>query len=109
MRERDIEDYLVKRVKEARGAVRKVKWIGRSKAPDRLVLLPITPTPQGTFKYVPRSAWVELKKPGGLKTFPKNAHEEAQAREHERMRRFGETVHVIDSFEGVDALVEGRL
>jgi len=38
MRESDIEAHLVKRVKELGGEVRKVKWIGRNGAPDRLVM-----------------------------------------------------------------------
>lgn len=40
MRERDIEAYLVKEVKARGGEVRKLRWIGRRGAPDRLVLLP---------------------------------------------------------------------
>ena len=40
IRERDIERHLVKRVKELGGEVRKVQWIGRRGAPDRLVMLP---------------------------------------------------------------------
>lgn len=40
LRESDIERYLVQRVKEAGGEVRKLKWIGRNGAPDRFVLLP---------------------------------------------------------------------
>lgn len=97
LRERDIEDYLVKRVKSMKGEVRKVKWIGRKSAPDRLVMLPSG--------FVMAPYWVELKPPGGKLTFPKNAHERAQCREHARMRRMGQIVHVIDSFAGVDALL----
>lgn len=37
MRESEIEDYLIKRVKELGGEVRKLKWIGRVGAPDRFV------------------------------------------------------------------------
>lgn len=98
IRERDVEDYLVKRVKAMRGEVRKVKWIGRKSAPDRVVMLDEGPLVGGTI-------WVELKPPGGLATFPKNAHERAQAREHNRMRAVGQVVVVIDSFAGVDALL----
>lgn len=39
LRESKIETYLIKRVKEHGGAVRKLKYIGRNYAPDRLVLL----------------------------------------------------------------------
>ena len=95
LKESDIEDYLVKRVHAMGGEVRKVNWIGRKSAPDRVVMRRCeTPT-----------VWVELKRPGGKTTFPKNAHEEAQAREHERMRQAGQRVELIDSFEGVDALL----
>lgn len=83
MKERDIEEYLVKRVKALGGEVRKVKWLGRHGAPDRVVMLP------GLL------SWVELKAPGE-KAKPH------QVREHERMRKMGQMVVVIDSMELVD-------
>lgn len=86
MREAEIENYLVKKVKALGGEVRKVKWIGRRGAPDRLVMMP----PDHT-------EWVELKAPGEIA----KPH---QLREHKRMRDMGQTVFVIDSMEGVDAL-----
>ena len=87
MRERDIERHLVRRVKELGGEVRKVSWPGRRGAPDRLVLLP------------PRWAyWVELKAPG-------EEPEPHQVREHERMRRMGQRVEVIDSIEAIEELL----
>ncbi len=102
MRERDIENHLVERVKALGGEVRKVKWIGRRGAPDRLVMLParrLTNTidcawcnPKG------RPIWVELKAPGE-KAKPH------QVREHERMRAMGQEVVVIDSIEGVEELL----
>jgi hypothetical protein len=96
MRERDIEDYLVQRVSAMGGEVRKVKWIGRRGAPDRLVMMPVwEPSPGNKFV---RSAWVELKAPGE-KAKPH------QAREHQRMRAMGQRVEVIDSLEGVEALL----
>lgn len=119
-RERDIEKYLVGRVKALGGEVRKVKWIGRNGAPDRLVMLPAVPTrpsalidnQDGTSTYQTlrvghpgRTIWVELKAPGKLATFPADAHERAQRREHERMRRMGQQVEVVDSFGGVDVLL----
>lgn len=89
MRESTIENHLVQRVKELGGEVRKVKWIGRHGAPDRLVMMP----------NVARSAiWVELKAPGE-KAKP---HQE---REHKRMRTMGQRVVVIDSIEGVEELL----
>jgi hypothetical protein len=87
MRERQIEAYLVKRVKAMGGEVRKVQWVGRNGAPDRLVMLPR-----------PTTVWVELKAPGE-KPRP------SQLREHERMRAMGQRVEVIDSLEGVEALL----
>lgn len=85
MRERDIERHLVRRVRERGGEVRKVRWIGRRGAPDRLVMLPHR---DGTI-------WVELKATGKVP-------EPHQLREHERMRAMGQRVEVIDSIEKVD-------
>ena len=87
MRERDIEKYLVQQAKALQGEVRKVKWIQRSGAPDRLLMLP-----EGIL------VWVELKAPG-------KKPEPHQLREHERMRKMGQRVEVIDSLEGVDNLM----
>ena len=87
MRESTIEAYLCEWVKELGGEVRKVKWIGRRGAPDRVVMLP------GGLLY-----WVELKRPG-------QKAEPHQTREHERMRGMGQRVLVIDSFEAIEALL----
>ena len=94
MRESVIEKHLVKRVKELGGEVRKVKWIGRSGAPDRLVMLPNSVLPM-TFGV---AIWVELKATG-------IAAKPHQLREHERMRKMGQRVVVIDSIEGVEELL----
>ena len=94
MRERDIEAHLVKRVRELGGEVRKVKWIGRVGAPDRLVMMPVVAF---TFDQ-PATIWVELKAPGE-KARP------SQVREHERMRAMGQFVLVIDSIEGVEEML----
>lgn len=112
MRESTIEQYLVDRVKAKGGEVRKVKWIGRRGAPDRLVMLP--PPPFDGRRFVEgedgrtvirtplprllRTIWVELKAPGE-KAKPH------QQREHERMRAMGQRVVVIDSIEGVEELL----
>lgn len=96
MREADVEAYLVKQVKALGGEVRKVQWIGRKGAPDRLVMVPD----------VARSAiWVELKAPGLAAMFPHTPHERQQHREHERMRAMGQRVVVVDSFAGVDEVL----
>lgn len=100
MRERDIERYLTKRVKELGGEVRKVEWVGRRGAPDRLVMLPPAAHVSGYHRiYItPRTIWVELKAPGV-------EPESYQLREHERMRKLGQAVVVIDSLEGVERLL----
>lgn len=95
MRESDIEKYLVDCVKVAGGEVRKVKWIGRKGAPDRLVMLR---TGLRVGEYYTTAVWVELKAPG------KKA-EPHQVREHKRMHAMGQLVVVIDSFEGIDTLM----
>lgn len=100
MLEREVERYLVKRVKALGGEVRKVQWVGRRNAPDRLAMLPCLERFGVTWPT--RSAWVELKNPDTIKTFPANAHERAQRREHERMRAMGQTVLVIGTIEQVD-------
>lgn len=106
LRERDIEDRLVVRVRELGGEVRKVEWIGRTDAPDRVVMMPPTGNPADDHPDVARTIWVELKAPGGKAKFPKNAHEQAQHREHERMRRVGQRVEIVDSFEGVEEILK---
>lgn len=101
MLERDVEAYLKKRVEELGGEVRKVQWVGRVGAPDRLVMLP-------TEAYVDDQhccIWVEVKNPSTILTFPADARERAQAREHERMRRLGQRVEVIGTLYQVDELL----
>lgn len=106
MRESQIEDYLVERVKALGGEVRKVRWIGRNGAPDRLVMLPERwiKAPDNyagierDYRLKPTTFWVELKAPGE-KPRPH------QIREHERMRRMGQRVEIVDSFEGVDEVL----
>ena len=94
-RERDIEKYLTRRVREAFGAAalcRKVTWQGRCSAPDRVVMLPQTAINKcGT-------VWVELKRPGEKPT-------RAQSAEHLRMMRAGQCVCVLSSQDDVDLFV----
>jgi hypothetical protein len=105
MRESQIEKHLTKRVKALGGEVRKVSWIGRAGAPDRLVLLkgPPSPTlydmvesagPQTTLASA-MHPFVELKAPGKVA-------EPHQAREHKRLRAAGFIVLVLDSIEAID-------
>lgn len=93
-RESAIEKHLLKRVKELGGECRKVQWIGRKGAPDRLVMLP----PEAYVDNAHSCIWVELKAPGE-KAKPH------QVREHERMRRMGQRVAVLDSIEGVEEML----
>ena len=86
-KESDIEKYLVKRVKNVGGQRRKAQWVGHVGAPDRRVMLP---------NRMP--IWIELKAPG-------KKPEPHQVREHNRMRKLGELVDVIDSYEAVDNLL----
>jgi hypothetical protein len=86
-RESDIEKYLVKRVKDVGGQIRKAQWVGHVGAPDRRVMLP---------NRMP--IWIELKAPG-------KKPEPHQVREHNRMRKLGELVEIIDSYEAVDNLI----
>lgn len=85
MLERTVEQHLVARVKALGGEIRKAQWIGRRGAPDRRVLVPGR-----------APVWIELKRPGEVA-------EPHQVREHNRMRRLGELVEVLDSVEAVDA------
>lgn len=87
MLESVVEDYLTDRVKAHGGEVRKVRWIGRRGAPDRRVMLPWL------------CAWVELKRPGEVL----DGH---QAREHERMKRYGEIVVTLNSKEAIDGWLQ---
>lgn len=96
MRESHIEAYLVARVKELGGEVRKVAWTGRRGAPDRLVMLPLGQR-SGAWSSC-RTIWVELKATG------KKA-EDHQLREHVRMMKMGQLVLVIDSHDAIDALL----
>lgn len=101
MRESQIEAYLVKRVKALGGEVRKVKWIGRRGAPDRLVMLPTRMDPPALRcpkTLLAATIWVELKATGV-------EPEPHQVREHARMRRMGQRVVVIDSLQGVDEVL----
>lgn len=110
--ESSVEDYLVSMAKLHGAEVRKVAWVGREAAPDRVVMMKVMERgvvqAPGAITLADisggRTIWVELKRPGGKAKFPSNAHERKQDREHKRMRAVGQRVEVIDSFDGVDAL-----
>jgi len=101
MRESTVEEYLVAKVKALGGEIRKVHWGGRSKAPDRVVMLP-SHDGEGRMTFNEGTTWVEVKNPQTIKHFPSNAHERAQDREHERMRKVGQRVLVLGTFEQID-------
>ena len=85
MLEEDVENALVRRVKKLGGTAEKFTSPGRRSVPDRLVTLP-----DGSIIFV------ELKAPGKKPT-------EKQARDHERRRKMGCDVRVIDSVEAARA------
>lgn len=84
IRENLIERYLVKRVRELGGMAVKQIWQGRRGAPDRLVILPGG-----------RMVFVECKAPG-------QKAKDHQLREHDRLRKLGVMVVVVDSKDAID-------
>lgn len=80
MREATVEDACCSYAVSRGWLCRKVKWIGRRDAPDRL------------FCRLGRTVWVEFKAPGE-KPRP------TQDREHRLMRAYGCDVRVYDDFE----------
>ena len=87
--ESNLESRVVGLIKGRKGHTRKVKWIGRRGAPDRLVWIPKWRRPE---------LW-ELKAPGE----PLKPH---QAREHQRLKRMGITCRKIDSYDQARGLLE---
>jgi hypothetical protein len=87
LREKDVEKYLSKRVRQVGGEVRKVSWIGRRGAPDRLILLP------------GKTIWAELKGTSGRLA----PH---QAREIARLEAAGCVVWILWTKEDVDAAIK---
>lgn len=86
-----IEAYLKKRVAETGGRQRKLQWIGKRGAPDRMVWWP---NPLG-----PDLHFVEVKRRGG-RIHP------LQILEMGRLRNDGFNVHVVSSEAEVDAFIE---
>ena len=85
MLERDIEKYFKGCVTAKGGEIRKVKWVNRPHAPDRVVFL------RGVY-------FVELKRPG-------EDLRPGQAREHKRMKLGGADVRTISTIAEVDAFI----
>jgi Holliday junction resolvase len=87
IRENIIERYLVRRVRELGGMAVKQVWQGRRGAPDRLVILPGG-----------KMFFVECKAPG-------QSCRPHQLREHDRLRKLGITVLVIDNKDFIDEVL----
>ena len=85
MLEREVENTLVKRVKQLGGTCEKFTSPGRRSVPDRLVTLPGG-----------KIVFVELKAPGKKPT-------EKQLRDHQRRRALGCDVRVIDNKDDANA------
>lgn len=96
MRERSVENYLVRKVKAAGGEVRKLVTPGRRHAPDRLVLWRGF---HGIAYVEARVHFVELKKPG-------EKPRAGQEREHQRLRDMGFSVFVLDTKAKVDRYIQ---
>ena len=87
MRERDIEAYFVKRVKEAGGLQRKFVSPGVRGVPDRIAIF------KGAVHFI------EFKVPGKFLRAD-------QLREHRKLAAAGCRMWIIDSKEGVDYFME---
>ncbi|MGL4232709.1 MAG: VRR-NUC domain-containing protein [Casimicrobium sp.] len=103
MLEKTVEKYLCDRVEATGGVTRKLTFLGRGGAPDRLIGWPHTArgrrsTADDLFP-VGVHVLVELKRPKGPGA---EAH---QQREHKRLRDIGFDVRVIHTKEEVDAFV----
>jgi hypothetical protein len=89
-REESNEQYLKRRVEETGGSTRKVKWVGRRGAPDRLVGWPLRNV----------AAYVELKEesqPWGL--------QDHQRREIEWLKACGLRVAILSSKAEIDQFI----
>jgi hypothetical protein len=88
--ERKLEAYLVDQCKKLGFLCRKVQWLGRSGAPDRVVFLP-----EG------KTLWIELKSPAGRVS-------EIQRLEFGRMEKLGHDVWIAYTREQIDNLLAGE-
>ena len=103
-----VEDYLVEQSAVYGALVRKLAYIGRRGAPDRMVVWSPAVLAEFAGLKVSRAHsfpaiidFVELKAPG-------QKPDPHQEREHERLRALGCNVHVIDSKEAVDRYIAMR-
>lgn len=91
IKESEIENYAVRRMKKIGGLLIKTKFMGRRGCPDRMALF----LEQG------KTVFIEFKKPG-----KKPKKKTNQIRVHDILRQAGQRVEVIDSFLGVDMLIK---
>ena len=117
-RESQIEKRLVQRVKDTGGECRKVRWIGRPGATDRVIMrdgdkeavdflkrLGVSHLSDEDVARVARIVvgqyilWPELKAPG-------KKPEPHQVREHARMRKMGQRVEVVDNYERIEEILK---
>jgi len=82
-----VEDYLIKRVTQTGGEVRKVAWVGRRGAPDRMIWWP-----------GPVFSFVEVKAAGGKLSV-------LQKLELGRLQNAGFNVGVVYNEDDVDSLI----
>lgn len=86
MREKAIETYFKRKVEELGVECRKLEWIGRRGAPDRLIM------------FDGKAIFVELKQEKGVL-------EDHQRREHERLRKAGMRVYTLYGKQEVEAFL----
>lgn len=67
--------------------------------PDRIFVVP----PGGV------TFFIEFKRPGGVARFPKNAHERNQQRKHDKIRKAGGVVYLIDDINAGKNLIDQYL
>jgi hypothetical protein len=90
LRESQVEAYLVRKVEENGGVAEKFTSPNRRSVPDRIVMWPYD---DGFFGFV------ECKAPGEKPT-------PSQEKDHERRRKMGFSVEIVDSYEAVDAYLK---
>lgn len=91
-----IEEYLVDRVRATGGKIRKLKWIGRNGAPDRMVWWP----PKGEWPTYTKFTLVFVELKARNKKLSKTQVEEIR-----KMRKDGFTVYVADRTEIIDDII----
>jgi len=98
MLEKTVEAYLVERVRALGGIAYKFTSPARASVPDRIVILPSGRAFIADTFARGRIYLIEVKRPGGKLT-------RGQEREHERLRRLGADVRVLDSIGAINAFL----